>query len=95
MLKRALEHCVPNVIIYRKKMVFSIPLAEWFRWTLREKVATALASDRIDHTGLFDVVFLQRMVDERVTERQDHSPSLWSLLMFEPFVRNQSKRISS
>ena len=92
MLKRALEPYLPHDIMYRKKMGFSIPLAEWFRGPLREKLTTALTSERMADTGLFDMAFVKRMVDDHVSGRRDYSASLWSLLMFDAFVELNEKR---
>ena len=92
MLKQALEPYLPNDIMYRRKMGFSIPLAEWFRGPLREKLERALKSQRMAETGLFDMAFLARMADEHGRGVRDYSASLWSLLMFEAFLRNQENR---
>ncbi len=89
MLKRALEPYLPHDIMYRRKMGFSIPLAEWFRGPLKEKLTTALQSRRMADTGLFDMAYLTRMVDEHARGVRDYSSPLWSLLMFDAFLRNQ------
>ena len=92
MLKRALEPYLPHDIMYRRKMGFSIPLAEWFRGPLKGKLETALHSPRMAATGLFDMAFLARMVDEHARGIRDYSSPLWALLMFEAFLRNQEKQ---
>jgi asparagine synthase (glutamine-hydrolysing) len=74
--------------MYRKKMGFSIPLAEWFRGPLKAKLNAALKSQRMADTGLFDMAFLSRMADEHARGVRDYSASLWALLMFEAFLRN-------
>jgi asparagine synthase (glutamine-hydrolysing) len=88
MLKQALEPHLPHDIMYRRKMGFSIPLAEWFRGPLKGKLDTALKSQRMADTGLFDMAFLGRMADEHARGVRDYSASLWTLLMFEAFLRN-------
>ena len=91
MLKQALEPYLPNDIMYRRKMGFSIPLAEWFRGPLRAKLAAALKAQRMADTGLFDMDFLSRMADEHARGVRDYSSPLWALLMFEAFLRNNEK----
>jgi asparagine synthase (glutamine-hydrolysing) len=88
MLKQALEPHLPHDIMYRKKMGFSIPVAEWFRGPLLSKLREAMSSPRMADTGLFNMEFLGRMVDEHAKGARDYSASLWSLLMFEAFLRN-------
>ncbi|PIX95826.1 MAG: asparagine synthetase B [Hydrogenophilales bacterium CG_4_10_14_3_um_filter_63_21] len=92
MLKQALEPYLPHDILYRRKMGFSIPLAEWFRGPLKEKLNSALKSQRMADTGLFDLAFLARMADEHARGVRDYSSPLWSLLMFEAFLRNNEKK---
>ena len=92
MLKRALEPHLPHDIMYRRKMGFSIPLAEWFRGPLKAKLGDALRSQRMADTGLFDMAFLARMADEHARGVRDYSASLWTLLMFEAFLRNNEIR---
>ncbi|MDD5390741.1 MAG: amidotransferase 1, exosortase A system-associated [Gallionellaceae bacterium] len=92
MLKQALEPYLPHDIMYRRKMGFSIPLAEWFRGPLKEKLNRALTSQRMADTGLFDMSYLARMADEHARGARDYSSPLWSLLMFEAFLRNNEKQ---
>ncbi|MDP2835149.1 MAG: amidotransferase 1, exosortase A system-associated [Pseudomonadota bacterium] len=89
MLKRALEPYLPHDILYRRKMGFSIPVAEWFRGPLKEKLSRAVKSQRMADTGLFDTVYLTRMLDEHARGVRDYSSPLWALLMFDAFLRNQ------
>jgi asparagine synthase (glutamine-hydrolysing) len=89
MLKKALEPHLPHDIMYRRKMGFSIPLAEWFRGPLKDRLYAALTSQRMADTGLFDMAFLKRMADDHARGVRDYSASLWSLYMFEAFLRQQ------
>ena len=89
MLKQALEPYLPHDIMYRRKMGFSIPLAEWFRGPLKDKLRAAMRSQRMADSGLFDMAFLSRMADEHARGVRDYSSPLWALLMFEAFLRHQ------
>jgi len=91
MLKKALEPHLPHDIMYRRKMGFSIPLAEWFRGPLKDKLYAALTSQRMADTSLFDMAFLKRMADDHARGIRDYSASLWSLYMFEAFLRQNEK----
>ncbi len=87
LLKKALEPHLPHDILYRPKMGFAVPLSSWFRGPLRERVRDALLGDTLRDTGLFDPATLTRLVDEHQSGVGEHSAALWSLLMFESFVR--------
>jgi asparagine synthase (glutamine-hydrolysing) len=87
MLKKAMEPHLPHNIMYRPKMGFAVPLARWFRGPLRERVRTAVLEGELLQTGFFDRTYLQRLVDDHLAGRRDYSQPLWSLLMFEAFLR--------
>jgi asparagine synthase (glutamine-hydrolysing) len=85
--KKAMEPYLPDNILYRPKMGFGVPLAGWFRGPLREKVRAGVLSPIMSDSGFFDMAFLQTMVDQHQTGARDHSAGLWSLLMYESFLR--------
>lgn len=86
--KKALEPQLPNEILYRDKMGFGVPLTTWFRGPLREKVRSSLLGDTLRETQLFNDAYLHTLVKQHQSGARDHSAALWSLLMFESFVRN-------
>jgi asparagine synthase (glutamine-hydrolysing) len=86
--KKALEKYLPDDILYRDKMGFSVPLASWFRGPLRKRVSDALLGETLARTGMFNSSFLQEMIDHHQSGRRDYSAPLWTLLMFEAFLRN-------
>jgi len=85
--KRALEARLPHDILYRPKMGFAVPISGWFRGPLKERVREAVLGPNLASTGLFDQKFLERLVDEHQSGMGEHSAALWSLLMFEAFIR--------
>jgi asparagine synthase (glutamine-hydrolysing) len=86
--KKSLESRLPDDILYRPKMGFSIPLASWFRGPLKQRVRDALLGPTLTETGIFNTVFLTDMVEQHLSGRSDHSAPIWTLLMFEAFLRN-------
>jgi asparagine synthase (glutamine-hydrolysing) len=68
-------------------MGFSVPLARWFRGPLRERVREALSSQVLADAGVFEMGYLQQLVSQHQSGARDHSATLWSLLMFESFLR--------
>ncbi len=88
--KKALEPYLPDDILYRDKMGFSVPLASWFRGPLRQRIRAALLGPVLAETGIFNITFLKEMLDQHQSGRRDYSASLWSILMFEAFLRNEN-----
>jgi asparagine synthase (glutamine-hydrolysing) len=88
LLKKAMEPHLPHDILYRPKMGFAVPLARWFRGPLRTRVRNAVLGPRLAETGWFNPACLRQLVDSHQSGARDHSAPLWTLLMFEAFLRN-------
>ena len=87
--KKALESTLPDSILYRPKMGFAVPLASWFRGPLREKVRDSILGETMKDSGLFDQKYLKKLVDQHQSGARDYSSPIWSLLMFESFLRKE------
>ena len=87
LFKKAMEPYLPNEVLYRPKMGFTVPLASWLRGPLRQRVRDAVLGDSLAETGLFDPGYLRELFEQHQSGRRDHSAPLWSLLMFDAFVR--------
>ncbi|CCQ72973.1 XrtA/PEP-CTERM system amidotransferase [Magnetospira sp. QH-2] len=85
--KKALEPHLPDDILYRKKMGFSVPLAAWFRGPLKDRVRDVVTGDLLGDCGLFDQKYLKTLVDQHQAGLRDHSAPLWTIVMFESFLR--------
>ena len=85
--KKALESKLPGDILYRKKMGFAVPLANWFRGPLRDKVRENILSERMLDSGLFRQGYLEKMLDRHQSGVRDHSAQIWTLMMFGSFLR--------
>ena len=88
LLKKALEPYLPQGILYRPKMGFAVPLAKWFRGPLRQAMKAAVLGPVLADTGWFNAPYLHRLVEDHQSGRRDYSAPLWTLMMFESFLRN-------
>jgi asparagine synthase (glutamine-hydrolysing) len=86
--KRALESRLPGDILYRPKQGFAVPLAAWFRGPLRERMRGALLGPVLGDTGWFERPFIGRVIEQHLSGLRDHSTVIWSLLMFDAFLRD-------
>jgi asparagine synthase (glutamine-hydrolysing) len=88
LLKKAMEPHLPDNVLYRPKMGFAVPLARWFRGPLRERLNETLLGGRLDDTGLFNRRYVEHLIEAHVAGRRDYSAPLWTLMMFEGFLRH-------
>ena len=86
--KQALKPYLSDDILFRKKMGFSIPLGAWLRGPLREQVRAAILNPALLDTGFFNQSYLKQMVEQHHSGIKDHAVSLWSVLMFDAFLRS-------
>ena len=89
LLKKSMEQYLPHALMYRPKMGFSMPLASWFRGPLRDRVREALLGDQMLETGFFNADYLHKLVDQHQSGIRDYSAPIWTLLMFEGFLRRK------
>jgi len=87
LLKKSMEPMLPADILYRPKMGFAVPLARWFRGPLAQRVRDAVLGPRLEMTGWFNRSYLEHLVQAHQSGARDYSAPLWTLLMFEAFLR--------
>ncbi|KQP23153.1 XrtA/PEP-CTERM system amidotransferase [Pseudorhodoferax sp. Leaf267] len=87
LLKKAFEPRLPSDVLYRPKMGFSVPLASWLRGPLAQRTRDAVLGARMADSGYFDPGVLRSMVQQHQSGQRDFSAPLWTLLMFEAFLR--------
>jgi asparagine synthase (glutamine-hydrolysing) len=93
--KRALEPYLPHDIMYRQKMGFSVPITSWFRNELREKLRETVLSDRLRSSAIFDLAYIERLLNEHQSGARNHSPLLWALAMFVGFLETLEESTTS
>jgi asparagine synthase (glutamine-hydrolysing) len=92
LLKQVLCQYLPRELVYRPKMGFSVPLAQWLRGSLRE-----WAWDLInDATLMARVPLVKSRIDElykmHLSGRRDAHPLLWATLVLLCFVAKNDCR---
>ena len=88
LLKSAMEMYLPAEVLYRPKMGFAVPLARWFRGPLRRRMREALLGSALANTGYFNRGTLEHLVAQHESGARDYSAPLWTLMMFDAFLRN-------
>lgn len=91
-LKKAMEDKLPLDILYRPKMGFRVPLADWFRGPLKQQVRDLLLGEPLVHSGLFNMNTVELWLNEHQSGISDHSTALWTLLMFRNFISQESSQ---
>ena len=87
---RAVGDRLPPELLNRPKRGFSVPLAKWFRTSLRDFLRDHLLSASFLSRGIVSPEFVQHLIEEHDNGRRNNSPYLWMLLMLELWFRETS-----
>lgn len=79
LLKKAVEGLIPNNIIYRKKMGFGAPMAEWLRGDFGRQAERAVMSSSLMRDRYFNVEYIRKLFDDHKARRRDASLYIWTL----------------
>lgn len=82
-LKKAFSKLLPQDILYRKKMGFSVPLANWLRNEIKSISEEKLFKIDSGISNYFNIDEVMKIWLEHQQGTRDHSSALWSILMFE------------
>ncbi len=83
LLKEAFKNYLPDDILYRNKMGFSVPLASWLRNELKDIVEQKLVDNPSGLMKFFKTEEIKRLWSEHLSLAKDNSTVLWSMLMFQ------------
>lgn len=89
LLRQVLYRHVPQKLLERPKMGFSIPLDEWLRGPLRDWAEELLDEKQLDDDGFFDVAMVRASWAEHLSGVYNRQYALWNVLMFQAWLRAQ------
>jgi len=93
-LRQVLYKYVPKELIERPKAGFAIPIGQWLRGPLRDWVEGLLAESRLRQEGYFHPEPIRKAWAEHLSGRRDHTPKIWTILMFQAWLDDQSRALS-
>ncbi len=83
LMKRAMQGILPDDILYRPKMGFVSPIAQWFRGALAEQARSIASGSALARSGWFNTARLTEIAEAHIAGRSDHSRLLWQLWMLD------------
>ena len=81
--KKSLGGLLPVNILYRPKMGFSIPLAQWLRGDLKSTFEERILAKDAYIGNFYNLDVIQRWWGHHQRGMRDYAPYLWALLILE------------
>lgn len=88
-LREILRKYVPDHLIDRPKLGFSVPFGRWLRNELRDWAESLLDSSHMRSEGFLNSKVVQETWREHVSGRQNWQHHLWNILSFQAWLRSQ------
>lgn len=83
LIKQTMRRYLPQDVLFRPKMGFVTPIAQWLRGPLSGETLALSANGTLARTGWFDAARIDNVARAHVAGRADHSRLIWQLLMLQ------------
>jgi len=83
LLKELALKYIDRGFLSRKKMGFGIPLQNWLKNELKEYSREIIFSGSLKRRHLFDMSYIQKIVNEHQSGKHEHTHRIWALICLE------------
>jgi len=85
-LKETFADLLPEETMSFNKKGFGLPLRNWFQNELKDELLDLLTKEEIEKKGFFSYDFIEKILDEHFTNKENHSSKLWVLFVFHKWL---------
>ncbi|HUT60210.1 MAG TPA: asparagine synthase (glutamine-hydrolyzing) [Phycisphaerae bacterium] len=89
-LRAAFGDLLPEEIVARPKRGFGVPLGRWLREELRVTLEDRLLDGGLAKWGIFEPGAIRGLVNDHLSDRDDHGHRLWALLVLATWLERQT-----
>ena len=86
LMKHSMERYLPKDILYRPKMGFVTPIAQWLRGPLAQAARDVATSANLAQLEWFNSNAIAKVAEDHIAGRSDNSRLLWQLIMLDKSV---------
>jgi asparagine synthase (glutamine-hydrolysing) len=92
LLKKVLSKYLPASCVYRPKVGFGVPLAQWLRGPLRDWAQQLVHDDTLMSRLPLEKEIIRAMLRQQLAGERESHPLLWSVLMLLCFMQTHGAR---
>ena len=82
-LKETFKDLLPEGIIGKQKSGFGVPVGEWLKTDLKNYFEENMSASNLKKHDLFNHSYISSLFSSHLSEKNDYSNQLWSLLVFQ------------
>ncbi len=86
-LKDTFGYLLPKETLSFSKKGFGIPIRIWFKNELKSELLTLLEKDFIVAQNIFNPDYIEQLVNEHMSNKENHSTKLWLLFVFQKWYK--------
>ena len=90
-LRQLLYRHAPRELFERPKVGFAVPVGQWLKGSLRPWAEELLEPSRMREEGWFNPNLVQRRWADHLSGRRESTAALWSVLMFQAWLKEQKR----
>src|SRR5690606_28766438 len=87
-LKDTFADLLPEETLAFSKKGFGIPIRLWFQNELKSELLDLLSEEFIKRQGIFNIKFIQNIIEQHMSNKENHSSRLWQLFVFQKWYKN-------
>ena len=92
-LRETYRDMLPKETLDNSKKGFGVPVDFWFRGALKADLQRMLDPQKLQEQGLFQVEYVQQLLQEHLSEKANHKGKLWNLYVFQKWYERQNQGI--
>ncbi len=81
--KDTFKDLIPDELLNKSKRGFAVPIGEWFKGPLKERLQGLLAEEFIAEQGIFNFDYIKKLLEDHFSERVNNAYPLWALFVFQ------------
>ena len=89
-LKESMADLLPDSVLHRRKVGFTVPVRTWFRNELREWVTDILCDETTRNRGIFRHDEVRAILDRHMSGKGDYYKQIWMLINLELWFRQST-----